>query len=354
MADRVLTLRELNRATLARQLLLERRRLPVPRAIERVGGLQAQLPTAPYVALWSRLEGFERSRLQRALERRQVVKTTLMRLTLHLASVDDYLLLAGALEEPWSEFFVRRLELAGIDVDVETLVDRTLSVAKTPQTRAELLAAIGVDESDIARARPWLFFGLVGARARLVHTPESAAWKPTYGRNSFVTARAFLGRDTKTGPAAMEHLVRRHLAAFGPATKADLAQWSGLTIGRLRPAVETLKLRTFRDEGGRELLDLPRAPLPDPDTQAPVRFLPQWDSVLLAHDDRSRILDPALRKAVIRRNGDVLPTFLVDGFVAGLWKYERDRIELQPFRRLSRSTRRELEDEAERLGDFLA
>jgi Winged helix DNA-binding domain len=353
MVERVLTLRELNRATLARQLLLERRRLPVARAIERVGGLQAQLPIAPYVGLWSRLERFERGRLERALERRQVVKSTLMRMTLHLTSADDYLLLAGAFEEPWTEFFVRRLERAGVDADIEALVRRARAVAKSPRTRGELLEAIGVDSSDTEPARPWLFFGLVAARANLVHTPDSAAWKRTYGRNSLVTARAFLGRDTETGPSAMEHLVRRYLAAFGPATRADLAQWSGLTIGALRPALERLELRTVRDERGRELLDLPRAPLPDPDTPAPVRFLPQWDSVLLAHDDRSRILDPALRKAVIKRNGDVLPTFLVDGFVAGLWKYERDGVQLEPFRRLSRSTRRELDEEAERLGRFL-
>jgi hypothetical protein len=353
MAERVLTVRELNRATLTRQLLLERRRLPVARAIERVGALQAQLPIAPYVGLWSRLDGFERGRLERALERRQVVKSTLMRLTLHLTSADDYLLLAGALEKPWTAFFARRLELAGVDVDIDTLVRRTRALARSPQTRGELLEAIGVDSSDTERARPWLFFGLVAARASLVHTPDSAAWKRTYGRNSFVTARTALGRDTDTSPRAMEHLVRRYLAAFGPAATADLAQWSGLTIGWLRPAVERLELRTFRDERGRELLDLPRAPLPDPDTPAPVRFLPQWDSVVLAHDDRSRILDPALRKAVIKRNGDVLPTFLVDGFVAGLWRYERGRVVLSPFRRLSGSTRRDLEEEAERLGRFL-
>jgi hypothetical protein len=353
MAERVLTLRELNRATLARQQLLERRRLPVARAIERVGGLQAQLPIAPYVGLWSRLERFERGRLERALERRQVVKSTLMRMTLHLTSADDYLLLAGALEKPWTEFFARRLERAGIDADIESLVRRTRALATSPRTRGELLEAIAVDSSDTERARSWLFFGLIAARTSLVHTPDSAAWKRTYGRNSFVTARTALGRDTDTSPRAMEHLVRRYLAAFGPATKADLAQWSGLTIGRLRPALERLSLRAFRDEGGRQLLDLPRAPLPDPDTPAPVRFLPQWDSVLLAHDERSRILDPALRKAVIKRNGDVLPTFLVDGFVAGLWRYEHNRIELEPFRRLSRSTRRELEEEAERLRRFL-
>jgi Winged helix DNA-binding domain len=347
MATRTLSLRELNRATLARQLLLGRSRLSVPRAIERLAGLQAQLPIAPYVGLWTRLEGFERSKLRSALERRRVVKATLMRMTLHLTSAEDYLLLGGALKEHLIEFYERRLARSGLDVDAAAVARRAVATtAQRPRTRAELLDGVEAD--------PWVVWGLVRTRADLLHTPDSAAWKLTYGRNSFVSARSFLGRRVDTSPRATEHLVRRHLAAFGPATRADLAQWSGLTVGRLRPALESLELRRFRDERGRELLDLPRAPLPDADTPAPVRLLPQWDSVLLAHDDRSRMLDPALRKRVIMVNGDVLPTFLVDGFVAGLWRFEQGRVLLEPFRRLPRATRAELEEEAARLAAFIA
>jgi Winged helix DNA-binding domain len=328
VAERVLTIRELNRATLARQLLLRRSRLSVPRAIERLAGLQAQWPPSPYVALWSRLEGFERERLMRALLRRQVVKAPAMRITLHLLSADDYVLFAGALKAPWTAQLSRRMERMGIDVDIPALAEEALALmADGPRSRSEVLEVFGSGGHE----QPWFIWTLVQAELGLVRAPESALWRETTGPVSYVPAQSWLGRSPDTGATALVHLVRRYLAAFGPASRADLGQWSGLPVSTLAPAVDSLEpLRRYRDEVGRELLDLPRRPLPGAETPAPVRFLPRWDSTLLAYDNRERILPEAYRKTVIR-NGDVLSTFLVDGFVAGAWRAQKGRVALDPF-----------------------
>jgi hypothetical protein len=350
VTERVLTIRELNRATLARQVLLERRRMSVPKAAERLAGLQAQWPPSPYVALWSRLEGFEREWLTRALVRRQVVKATLMRITLHLASANDYILFAGALKAPWVAQLRRRMERMGVDVDVPALAEQALALmVDGPRSRSEVLEVFGSTGEQ-----PWFIWTLVQAELGLVRAPESATWRRTLAPVKYVPAQAWLGRQPDTEPRALVHLVRRYLSAFGPASRADLAQWSGLPVSALRPGLEALEpLRRFRDERGRELLDLPRLPLPSADVPAPVRFLPQWDSSLLAYDIRERILPEAYRKTVIQRNGDVLPTFLVDGFVAGAWRERRGRVELEPFEPLPQAARRDLEAEAKRLETFL-
>jgi winged helix DNA-binding protein len=351
VAERVLTLRELNRATLARQLLLERRRFSVPKAIERLAGLQAQWPTSPYVALWSRLQDFERGQLTRALERGRVVKATLMRITLHLVSAADYVLFAGALKQPWVEQLTRRMERMGVDVDVPALSGRALaSMADGPRTRSQVLELFGSSGEQ-----PWFIWTLVQAELGLVRMPDSAIWRRTPGAVSYIPAQAWLGLSPDTKPRALVHLVRRYLAAFGPASRADLGQWSGLTVSALEPALAALEpLRRFRDERERDLLDLPRMPIPSADTSAPIRFLPQWDSSLLAYDLRERILPEEYRKTVIRRNGDVLPTFLVDGFVAGTWSFAAGGVKLEPFEPLPRRTRRELENEAALLARFHA
>lgn len=352
MAERVLTIRELNRATLARQLLLRRGRLSVPRAIERLAGLQAQWPPSPYVALWSRLAGFERGRLSRALLRRQVVKATAMRITLHLLSADDYVLFAGALRAPWAAQLSRRMERMGVDVDIPALAEQALALmADGPRSRSEVLEVFGSSGQE----QPWFVWTLVQAELGLVRTPESALWRQTPGPVSYVPAQSWLGRSPDTNARALVHLVRRYLAAFGPASRADLGQWSGLPVSTLAPALDALEpLRRFRDEGGRELLDLARQPLPSADAPAPVRFLPRWDNSLLSYDDRERILPEAYRGTVIKRNGDVLATFLVDGFVAGTWRAQDGRVVLEPFEPLPRRVRRELDGEARALEAFLA
>jgi hypothetical protein len=339
----VITQRELNRTTLARQLLLRRERLSPVRAVERLAGLQAQLAPSPYLALWSRLEGFERDSLERALRRRHVVKALLMRATMHLVSARDYPYLDAAVREARTLTRTR-----GVDPPPPELVDRIVELARErPRTRTELMEALGFHSRtqavDEMRTYAW-----VVALGRLEQTPESAL----YG---FRGSPAYEPADHEHPPAAAAatYAIRRYLAAFGPATRADVSQWSGVPIRDLAAGFETLRLRTLRDEQGRELLDLPRAPLAAADVPAPPRLLPRWDELLLAHKDRTRVLPEEYRKTVIHKNGDVQQTFLVDGMVAGLWARDGERIVLEPFAPLPRAARRELEDEAARLARWL-
>lgn len=352
-AARVLTTRELNRALLARQLLLRRHNLGATQAIERVGALQAQWPPSPYLALWSRLDGFRKEGLSRAVERRRVVKATLMRTTLHLTSARDYLGYAGLLLERRRAWAERELAKHPEDVDVERLTHELIVHAgERPRTRPELLELLGRPKLVVSERQPWLVWYLLAARAALVHGPSSSRWRMNTAGGTFVPASVWLGSDGTHGDAAAAHLLIRYLTAFGPATRADITQWTGLRIAIFEPVIARLRLRRFRDEHGRELLDLPRAPLPPPTTPAPARFLPRWDSVLLAHDDRTRILPNDYRKLVIRRKGDVQQTFLVDGVVAGTWELEDGRLRLEPFEPLSREVRHDLESEARALEAF--
>ena len=344
MADRILTQRELNRTTLARQLLLRRERLSPARAIERLAGLQAQLPSSPYLALWARLEGFERRALERALMRRGVVKALLMRATMHLVSARDYPLLDAAVREARTLIRAR-----GTEPPPDELVRRIVALARErPQTRTEIMQTLGYHSRTQDHYEIRMLFWVM-ALGRLEQTPESAFYafrgSPTYE----VRDHEHLPRAEATAFA-----IRRYLAAFGPASRADVSQWSGVPIRDLGPGFESLRLRSFCDERGRELLDLPRAPLVAADAPAPPRLLPRWDELLLAHQDRTRVLPDEYRKAAIQRTGDVQQTFLVDGLVAGLWAQDGDRISLQPFAPLPRAARRELEDEAARLGAWLA
>jgi hypothetical protein len=352
---RRLTQRELNRALLARQLLLERKRVSVSTAIERVGALQAQWPPAPYVALWSRVEGFRREQLMRAVEQRTVVRANLMRMTLHHVSAGDYLAFAGVFREHRGAWLERELARHDDDVDLDGLAAELVTHAsKRPRTRPELLALLDLPKLVVTDRAPWLVWYAISVRAGLVFAPSASVWRNNTQGAQLVPASTWLGGEGRSGTAAVAHLVRRYLAAFGPATRADVAQWTGLTRAILAPGIETLRLRRFADERGRELLDVPRAPLPPADRPAPVRFLPHWDSALLAHDDRTRILPEEHRKTVIRRNGDVLPTFLVDGVVAGLWRLDGGRVELEPFGKLTRTVERELRREARGLEEFAA
>ena len=342
---RVLTLRELNRATLARQLLLERRPLSVPRAIERVACLQAQWPPAPYVGLWSRLERFDRRTLERLLLRRAVVKATLMRSTLHLATARDYAVFATALQglRSWGD---------AVGADAEAIAGglRELCLERSI-TFAEAVAYIEREQGhrDFEARRVWY---VARRRAHIHHAPETALWASRPEGRYVASADEPNGLDPV---AARAELARRYLAGFGPATRADLADWSGLRVSDFGDALEALEpLRRFRFEEGRELLDLPRAPLPPPETQAPVRFLPKWDSLLLGHTDRRRVLPDEYRKVVIGKNGDVAQTFLVDGIVAGTWRLEGPRIDVTPLAPLPRAARTAVRDEAARLAAWIA
>jgi hypothetical protein len=339
--DRVLSSRELNRAMLARQLLLDRKRLAPAALIERLVGMQAQSPQAPYIGIWSRTSNFRRANLEREIESGAVLRATAMRQTLHLVTRRDYGLFRAALSEtnfPWES--AQSAQLAPYLREL---------AANGPLDRAEALAYLAREHglSGYPGDRAWR-----GARIRahLVHHPESALWRAR-ADGRFVAVEEPEPHVPVEARAAM---LRRYLAAFGPSTKRDIGQWSMMHVPEVTRALDRLELVRYRDEQGRELLDISGAPLPDPETPAPVRFLPKWDNTLLAWADRTRVLPEPYRKTVIRMNGDVAQTFLVDGFVAGTWRVEDGRVVTEPFARLPRSAQAEIDAEAERLEAFLA
>jgi winged helix DNA-binding protein len=342
---RVLTLRELNRATLARQFLLERRKLSALSAIERLAGMQAQWPQAPYVGLWTRIPGFRRATLERAIRSGKVVKATVMRGTLHLVTERDYGMFFAALVDMRAWADDESLELGTrLAPELRAMFD------DGPLTVQEVLERMATEhriEDEPTRRRTWFVARKTG---HVLHAPETALFA---ARPQALFAPVAVPASVETTLARAE-LVRRYLAAFGPASRADLADWSGMRVSDLADALDSLEpLRRYQDERGRELLDLPRAPLPDAGTPAPVRFLPKWDNVLLGFADRTRVLPEEYRKTVIAKNGDVAQTFLVDGVVAGTWRQEKGKVKLAPFAPLPRPVRRDAEDEAARLSEFL-
>jgi hypothetical protein len=343
---RTLTERELNRALLARQLLLDRAMLPIARALERVAGLQTQYAPSGYIGLWSRLQEFTRDDLTRALERRAAIQATMMRMTIHLVSPRDYWPLTEAVRESRRESWLKGHRGRVDPRRVEAVARRARKLlADGPRARGELVEALGADNVVWAGVGLWL---------DLVRVPPSGTWERRRA-DLYALAEQWVGPPTAETDRAVEHLVRRYLGGFGPASVADLVSWSGLSRSRLAPTIERLGLRRFRDERGGELLDLPRAPLPDGDTPAPVRFLPTWDATLLVHARRTQILPERFRPRVFNtRTPHSLETFLVDGQVAGTWKYERGRVRVEPFERLSRAQSREVAEEADRLSEFLS
>jgi len=337
----VLTLRELNRALLARQLLLERRGLGVQEAVERLCAIQAQWPQSPYIALWTRLTGFKKEQLTRALAQHRVVKTQLFRITLHMTSARDYPSFAAVVLR------AAREATPGVPNEkMEELASRARELALARTVTHEDLHAF----ADEMRGFRWRTRMLTP----LVQLPPGGTWS-FYGSPQLRAMEAVLGVELPPRDDGAERLVRSYLAAFGPATQADLVKFSGVRVGDLRPGLERLELRRFRDERGRVLLDVPRGPLPDGDTPAPVRFLPKWDSALLAYaaPERTRILPDNLRSTVIRKNGDVLPTVLVDGFVSAAWDIGTKReLTITPLRRLTKQERVAIDEEGERLVGF--
>jgi hypothetical protein len=335
--ERVLSARELNRATLSRQLLLERARLPVARAIERIAGMQAQWAPAPYVGLWSRLDGFRREKLERALLRGAVLRGVLMRGTVHVLSAPDYVLFGAALDIAPPAWVTPESQAR-----VEPLVEPLRRFAAEPRTRAEINDWLE-QEHGLSIAGPNGLWYALRLQGRIVHSPGSSLWRGTQ-RPSFVA----VDYQEVDPEVARPQLVRRYLAAFGPATRADISKWSGMRVRDFAAFLDGL--RRFRDEQGSELYDVSRAPLPPGDSPAPARFLPKWDNTLL---DRARLLPEEYRAAVVRSNADVEQTFLVDGLVAGTWRFRDGRLTTAPFAPLPRVVRRELEDEAARLEAWL-
>jgi hypothetical protein len=339
---RTLSQRELNRALLARQLLLERVRLPIPRALERIAGLQAQYAPAMYIGLWSRVAGMERDALTRALERRSVIQATLMRATIHLVSKRDYWPLAVALRDPRREWWERIHPSRPPDMPAAARRLRRF-LADGPRRRKEIEELLGREQA----------LG-VGVYLDVVRAPPSGTWEQRRA-DRYAAAEDWVGPENATREEGLTLLVRRYLAAFGPALKNDIADWAMLPVGDVESGLDRLKLRRFRDENGKELLDLPRAPLPARDTPAPPRFLPAWDATLLVHARRTQILPEEYRPLVFNvKKPQSVRTFLVDGQVAGAWRHEGGKVELEPFESMPRAARRELEDEARRLALFLA
>jgi hypothetical protein len=345
-AARLLTQGELNRALLARQLLLERARLPIPRALERIGGIQNQYAPNAYIRLWSCLEGFRREDLTRALARRTAVQGTLMRDTIHVVSRRDYPLFAAGIRVSGQEWW-RRVNKVPADADMRAFARRARRFLRgSARSRTEIEEFLRANE--FPRASIWGFSHWLD----LIRVPPSGTWEQRRA-HSFALAEEWVGELDATEEDGIEHLVRRYLGGFGPASKNDIGSWSKVPIAKLAPVLERMTLRRFRDEQGRELLDLPRAPLPDPETPAPVRFLPTWDAVLLVHARRTGILPEEYRPRVFStKTPHSVGTFVVDGAVAGTWRYQPGRIDTQPFERLDRGTQRALRDEADRLAAF--
>ena len=343
----------LNRATLARQYLLRRERTTVVRAIEQVAGLQAQIARPPFVGLWSRVDGFDRSDLIKALRDRTVVRGTAMRGTIHLMSARDFVSLRGAIQPVLTRGMQSILERRATDLDLPAVVADARRFFATPATFEALRTYLeGRNYPGDVRALAYA----VRMSLPLVQVPADHPWG--FGAAAdFATAERWLKKKIPTRPSPPRELVRRYLAAFGPATPADAQVWSGLQ--GLREVFEAMRpaLATFRDERGRELFDLPDAPRPAENTPAPIRFLPEYDNLLLAHADRTRVLADEHRARVTLKNLVVQATVLVDGVVAGLWKVERTAkaavLSLEPFVRLSKETKRALEEEGDRLLRFL-
>ncbi len=347
--------RALNRALLARQLLLERVERPAAAVIEHLVGMQSQAPIAPYVGLWTRISGFQPDELAGLMTERMAVRASLMRYTLHLVTARDFV----ALRPVFAALLAQRFRVSPFsrnlpDVDLEEVARLAQDlIVDRPRTAAELGRLLaerwpGRDRLSLAMA--------ASHQLALVQVPPRGVWgasgAPTWG-----LAEAWLGRPIGSDPAP-DRLVRRYLGAFGPASIADIQNWSGLS--RLAAVVERLRgsLVSFRDERGRELFDLPEAPRPDPDTPAPARFLPEYDNLFLGHQDRTRVMDAGQATPLFPGNGGVLGSVLLDGRFAGGWQIERTgttailRIELG--RSVARADRLALVEEGQRLLEFRA
>jgi len=345
----VLSQRALNRALLERQHLLRRRRASASQEIEHLVAMQAQVPNSPYVGLWTRLEGFQPAELADLIVKRRAVRLGIMRNTVHLVTARDCLALRP-LFQPMLERTLRSSpfgrHLVGLEMSA-VLDAATRAMMEKPRTFSQLGSLLHErwpdrDATSLAYAIRHLL--------PIVQVPPRGVWGKS-AQPTWTTAEHWLGRPLQS-KASLDRLIVRYLGAFGPATIADISAWSGLT--GLRSAVERLRpnLRTFQDERGRELFDIPDGPLPDPQTPSPPRFLPEYDNILIGHDDRTRVIDHAFRYSIF------MGTLLVDGFVQGTWAIKRAgdgmTLAIDPLRRLTRAERSAVAEEGEQLVAFVA
>jgi hypothetical protein len=342
-----LTARALNRALLERQLLLRRHDMGVAEAIEHLVGMQAQVPLAPYTGLFSRLQDFDPAELSRMTERREVVRGTLMRRTLHLVTTDDFLTLRPVMQAMIEQGYASTQSarrIASVDMEALLALGRRL-VEEEPRPTAALKRDLAARWPD---ADPEALAFAIRYHLPLVQLPPRGLWPARKGAGQAVvtTVEKWVGR-----PLAVDRdpgtTIRRYLAAFGPASVQDIAAWSGLV--KVREAVEPLDLRTVQTDDGRELLDIADGPLPPADTPAPPRFLPPFDNVVLGHKDRTRIA--ADRDRLIRALDK--PMLLVDGFVRGTWRLDKDRLLVDPWEPLSEAEQQAVDEEGESVRTFM-
>jgi hypothetical protein len=338
--ERTLTTRELNRALLARQGLLERRETSIPEMLDAMGALQAQYAPSMYIGMWSRIADFERDALTEALNQRSVIQATMMRVTIHLCSAADYWPLLEPIRAARRALWLRaRKELTEADM-AQAARKLRARLEDGPLKRKEIDELVG---KELAPG--------VGLWVDLVRVPPSGTWERRRA-DLYGLAETWLARPALEPDAALDHLVTRYLTGFGPAAKAEIANWAGLTPKEIEPALNRLTLRRFTAEDGTELLDLEDLPLPSADTPAPVRLLPTWDAVLLAHARRTLILPEEHRAKIFHtKMPQSIGTFLVDGQVAGTWRPDGT---IDVFQGLSKSARKQVEAEGRRLIAFCA
>ncbi|HUG08803.1 MAG TPA: winged helix DNA-binding domain-containing protein [Acidimicrobiia bacterium] len=345
-----LTPRQLNRATLARQLLLQRASLAVTDAVRRVVALQAQEPASPYLALWNRVDEFDPADLDASFHRHEVVKATLMRITLHAIHVDDYPSFHAAMQGTLRDARLndRRFLQTGLSPDdAHGLVPHLRNFASKRRTKDEIEARL---EDHLGDDPSWVWWALrhVGP---FWHAPSDETW--SFGRHPAYVAATTDGEHDRN--RSVQSFIRRYLEGFGPASPQDVAQFAMLRQSDIRPALEPMTdLVEIEGPDGRVLLDLPDGEIPNDEASAPPRLMAMWDSTLLAYKDRSRIIPAEYRRVVIQRNGDVLPSVLVDGYVSGVWRAVDDGIEITAFHRLDDDDWNALATEAGALVAFLS
>lgn len=328
-------------------MLLERSPLGLTEVMQQMGGIQTQYAPAGYIGLWSRMRDFERPMLTQALEERRAVQATIMRATIHTVSAADYWPMTAGIRRIRREWFekVSHRELVQVDMDAVAEAVRE-ELAEGPLPMKDLTARI------TARGFPPRTAAWAGMRVDMVRVPPSGTWERRRA-DLYGLADGWLPRVEVSEEEGMGHLVRRYLGAFGPAPLKDIASWMGVNVSQMRHAADAMDLRELRDEGGMPLFDLPDASLPDPETPAPARFIAVWDAMLLVHARRTQVLPEAYRPMVFNtKTPHSVNTFLLDGQVAGTWRFEDGDVSLSPLRPLSAAERRELDEEAHRLAAF--